>query len=620
MTAIDPHLMRLYHSTPAGKRSNTRVPVLLEWSGDPDTLRQFGFRIGTVIGNIVTAEMPLALLPRLEQIGVRSIEFGHRSSPGLNKSRVDIKADKLPPITGPEVGKGVIIGIIDTGIDYAHPSFQSAAANGRILYIWDRRFEVEKDRKIVNRRYPEEALPRGFSQQFQSGVEYIGKDIKKAVDAQIAAIKKGKKPRMLRCQDTGLAHGTHVAGIACGSGAPPDHVGDPLTYIGVAPQADLIVVALKDWTSTEILEAADYIRLRAGKLKRPCVINLSLGRSLGARDGSSLYERTIDSLTMHSPPAAVVISAGNAADDDMHASRQLKKGDTVSFALKVDNGDPAQSFTTEIWYGLRHPGDDSIGVEVVSPRGTSTGVVRPADRIKFLAVENSNIIAVTTDLNFPESQFNRIEVVIRRARKTSPAISPGAWQIKLTGLRIGNAADAGIFHAYLQRPSRDWKSGDPKLAVFTGALVNEASTLTIPGTAKEAIRVGSYITRPWPGHTDDGKLSEFSSRGPTLDKDARPPTIAAPGEVIISARASTAKRKTDGDYFLRMQGTSMAAPHVTGTVAAMLQVNPSLSQKDIVKILQRTARKVSEDQKANEWGSGKLDAEAAVSAAKPPDA
>lgn len=169
-------------------------------------------------------------------------------------------------------------------------------------------------------------------------------------------------------------------------------------------------------------------------------------------------------------------------------------------------------------------------------------------------------------------------------------------------------------HAYLARPNRVRKKPtDPKHAVFTGGAVSAASTVTIPGTATEAICVASYITKP---PADLGKLSPFSSHGPSLDAKARPPTIAAPGQVIHSTRAYNAQDGTG--FFLDMQGTSMAAPHVSGVVAAILQVNPTLKQKEIATILKDTARNVPGNPDPFEWGSGMLNAEEAVKKAKPP--
>lgn len=616
MTTIDPHLQRLYDATPARRRRSVRASVLLEWEGDPDVLRKFGFRVGTVIGNFVTAEMPLVLLPRLNELGIRSIEFGHRSTPMLDKSRVDIGADKIPPITGPNPGEGVIVGIVDTGIDYTHPSFQRAAADGRMLYIWDHRFQLEKPRKHFSRRFPEEALPRGFAEQFQYGVEYEQKGINEAIAAGIVAQSKGKRPRRLRCQDTPRAHGTHVAGIACGSGAPPATVGDPLIYTGIAPNADLIVVALdfaRGAKTDKVVEAVDYVRQRAKKLKRPCVINLSLGQSLGARDGSSKYEQMLDAIATDPPsstnPArAIVIAAGNDAAKAMHASAKVSQGATVSFTLNVEVNDPADGFEIEIWYGLRHP-DERMAIEVQSPKGKSTGSIGAGKSAKPVIVENGNVVTVYSAVK-TQNDANCITFFINRAkRKKASQISPGQWAINLTGTTIGHAGDSGEFHAYLARPNRDrTKASDPKFAVFAGA-VKQTSTLTIPGTAKEAICVVSYITKPI---AENGNLSAFSSRGPTLDAQARSPTIAAPGELIRSTRAYNAK--SGSGFFLDMQGTSMAAPHVTGVVAAMLQVNPELTQKEIVKILQDTARKVGGNP-VNEWGRGKLDAEEAVKVA-----
>jgi subtilisin family serine protease len=615
MTAIDPHLQALHDSAPASRRNDVMAPVLFEWDGDLDVLRAFGFRIITQVDDIIAAELPLALLPRVHELGLRAIELAQRSSPSLADSRIDIKADKIPAITGPKPGDGVIIGIIDTGIDYAHPSFHNAAGGSRILYIWDQRHSLEKPRKGIPRKYPEEALPRGFTNQFQWGVEYEKAGIDAAIAAEAVAIQKGKKPRKLRCIDSPLAHGTHVTAIASGTGAPPANPGGPLKEVGIAPHTELIVVAM-DFSSAsdpQFLAAIQYIQERAKQKGRPCVINMSFNEPFGARDGTSPYERSIDKLASK-PGAAIVCSAGNAASLGMHASGSVAQGGTTAIELRVASKDPANNFGIEIWYDLNGK-DDLIEVEVEGPgpNPKRTGFIKPGDPTKTAILDNKNVVTIMSDTTWPYNKFNRIYIEISRAVMNKlPLIKNGDWTIRLRGATIAGGADSGRFHAYLARERLGLdKPTDPALAIFMNA--DKASTVQLPATATKAIAVASYITTP---AADLGKLSDFSSRGPTLDKRKEPvPTLTAPGQLITAARASNAKEGKG--FFTDMQGTSMAAPHVTGVVAAMLQVKPTLDQDKILDILRKNVRKpAGSNPDPNHWGKGLLDGEAAVTAAK----
>jgi subtilisin family serine protease len=597
LTVIDPHLQWLYEDTPPHARALAQVPVVFEWHGDLDILVAFGMRLYATTGGIISADMPLSKLPEVHQLGIESIEMSRRAYPTLDVSRVDIEADQLQPVIGAETGKGVIIGIVDTGIDYTHASFRKADGTTRLLYVWDQRLTVVPSRP-GKPRYPGERLPDLTDKAYQWGVEYT----QSAINDALAV---GGRP--LRTRDTTEAHGSHVMGIAAGNGT--DKVGKPATaYVGIAPGADLIVVATdfvhaKDFTG--IRTGVEYILARAKQLGRPCVVNLSLSSPLGARDGLGLDEKAIDAL-LTDKGRAIVISCGNDANRKRHVKGQIAAGAKDTFTLKVDSKQTDERIDLEIWYGLKSVAE-RFDIEIRDPTGSAiqlaapaAGTATPTERRDTLG---SAAVSISSSVNLPRHAKNCIVIHIKRDSRLHP-IAAGSWSITLTGKVVGAGAQAGTYHGYLAA------HGNPKAppTIFTSK-VSLASTVTIPSTATKAIAVGSFMTKPPASkHT----LSEFSSQGPALDERTLP-LLCAPGQSIKSVKAFDPKDPIQ--TFVEKSGTSMAAPHVAGIVAGMLQVKPALKADAIAQILGEQAN-TPPAPAPNTWGHGRVDALNAVTAAK----
>jgi subtilisin family serine protease len=219
-----------------------------------------------------------------------------------------------------------------------------------------------------------------------------------------------------------------------------------------------------------------------------------------------------------------------------------------------------------------------------------------------LNMANGNRVFVDSRLGDPGNGDNRIFLTIGPG--TAASIEAGTWSFTLTGNTVVN----GRFDAWIQR-------GPPNtIAAFLAPHENQDCTISTPGTARQIITAGSYVTR---GGVI-GSASAFSSRGPT--RDGRPaPDVSAPGERIFSARATGIDAA--GDAYHALRGTSMAAPHVAGAAALMLQAAPTLTQQQIKDCLRSNARTdmITGGGPNTVWGAGKLDAAAAfLCAAAPP--
>jgi subtilisin family serine protease len=561
--------------------SEPTANVLIQFEGDLTAIEQAGFRARTVAGDVATGDIEIRRLGELEGLDtVKRMEasrvLGRELDLAVPESRVGTVH------TGPpgHRGAGVIVGIIDSGIDYTHEAFRMNDGTSRIIAIWDQGLAPQGS----------ESSPASFSY----GVEYR----KSAIDAALAAANPFTVVRHRDLQIPGDGfHGTHVAGIAAGDGSASGQGRPAFTFIGVAPEADIAVVAnnrgraagergLGD--SADTLDAIQYLFNLAALLGRPVVINQSQGDNVGPHDGSSILERGIDNL-LGDPGRAMVKSAGNEGARNRHASGTISASDpnSVQFVVPPNQVSPV---TIDIWYRS----SDQFDFSATPPRGAGSDAVSPGTTTA-LTLRNGNELFVDSDLNDPENGENRIFVVISAG--TAATVQRGTWSFTLQGA----AVTSGQWDAWIQRNSS---------AQFVPPFVNPARTISVPGTSREIITTGSYITRG----AGIGSVSSFSSMGPTRD-GRQAPTVAAPGQVLIAPQPTST-----GDTYGTMQGTSMASPMVTGTVALMLQKDPNLTQAQIRDCLTRTARSdaFTGTTPNNAWGAGKLDADAAFRCVRPP--
>lgn len=455
--------------------------------------------------------------------------------------------------TVPQTGNGVLVGIVDSGIDTDHPAFM---VNGttRILYYHD---------QITKQTYLADDINRGVA-----------------------------TPR----DDRG--HGTHVAGIAAGNG----NVRTP--YAGVAPAADLAVVKTT-LESADIATAVQDIFHYADKRGQPCVVNLSLGGHRGAHDGSSIMERTIDELS--GPGRIVVASAGNAGSSRIHASTVLERRKNnrwvADFELKSQliDGQLVGDLVVEIW----NQHEDKIHVHLRSPNGDLFSAPRQNDQefIKTVfKVDASHRVAFYSGDH---------QTTFRIIALAQPELLTG-WSLIVEGVDI----QVGSVHAWIAHT---------KMGAFTSGNT-QSHLVDMPGTAYSAITVASYATRrnwlsadpktPKVGYNSITleDISYFSSPGPTRDGDTKP-EIAAPGQYLIAplssyaplSRVPSEMRMKDCQY-AASQGTSMAAPYVTGAIALLLEKAPGIDWAEAKRRLIKSCRQDSFTSLGwnPKWGYGKI--------------
>jgi len=483
-------------------------------------------------------------------------------------------SDERRPPSLDATGRGVVIGIVDWGFDFAHPDFLNPNNSTRTLALWDQR----------GKPGPESPEPYGY------GIVHTREAINRAIASSDPYAALGYYPADA---DLGRgSHGTLVASIAAGN----SRGGGPL---GIAPEAELVFVHLATWgqdrsaklgNSVTLLEAIDFITRTAGE--RPCAINLSMGRTGEQHDGTTLVEQGLAAALRASPGHAICQSTGNYFQRRLHASGQLRPSEERTLVWEVSKADVTPN-EFEIWY----PGRDKMEVEIRSLAGSVSMRLKLGERGP-LVVNGQTVGKAYHRAIEPNNLDNHIDIFLYTS---APA---GEWEVTLIATDVVD----GRYHAWIERDAacQDCQSHfhleDAESTSTTGTICNGQRT----------IAVGAYNP-----HHPDQPLAPFSSMGPTRDGRLKP-DLCAPGVAILGARSAGRDPSNLGLRLTRMSGTSFATPHVTGTIALMLEAAPRpIRIEEIRNLLLANTRKISfSEELPGRLGSGYLNIERAVQATR----
>ena len=579
---------------PAGVEDG-RIPCFVRFSREGVAPGALGIRAQTAAGRLCTARLtPEEILRLAGRPEVARIEMGAPVRLLLDDSIPEIAADVVqdsdmesPPTYAGLTGQGVVVGIVDSGIDHAHPDFWEAGVT-RIHSLWDQ----------TNGDGPP---PDGFAY---------------GTECDASVIQSGACP-----EDDTDGHGTHVAGIAAGNGAGTGQGLPAYTYVGTAPEADLVIV--KTTLSTpDVVDGVAYVFAQAAGLGQAAVVNLSLGSHVGPHDGTDDIDEMLNALV--APGRIIVAAAGNETGDGIHAETLLIQDgtQTVTFDLPAYTPDDgADDFVVvDAWY----PGGTEVSLTVTTPNGHEVGPVAFGG-VADQATDDGTVYAVNA-ADDPSNGDENIYIQIDDFNGVPPA--SGTWTLEIQGTVVPAGAGASELDLWLG----NWSMPSESAPAFVTGL-EEEEIVGSPASADSVVAVGSYVTKAGWSSVDGndyiynppvtlGDISPFSSIGPRRD-GAFKPDVAAPGQGIHSTMSADMAANTvfiapDSAHVLN-QGTSMACPHVTGVVAMMLQGLGSLGPDDVISQFRNTSREdgFTEGVPNSTWGWGKIDAEGATTGITP---
>ncbi|MBR1391039.1 MAG: S8 family serine peptidase [Lachnospiraceae bacterium] len=504
------------HNLGVGFNEETKTwEVIVKYTGDIQRLmREYeGVQVTELLNEYAILVVPENLLDAVT--AQTEIEYMEKPKRLFFSVRQGTRASCILPLYGENYGlsgAGVLIAVIDSGIDYLHPDFCYADGSSRIRWLWDQSIPG--------------APPRGY----QIGTEYSQAQINEALrqpDRQSAY-------EICPSQDRS-GHGTHVAGIAAGNGRASDGINR-----GVAYESELIIVKLRNVQensfprTTELMMALDYVIGKAQQMGQPLAVNVSFGNNYGSHDGTSLLESYITDMSNRFK-SSIVIGTGNEGNTRIHKKETIQMGEIRETEIAVGAFEP--SLSLQIWKDY----SDRIAIRLQHPNGTVSGTIRFRSGTQRFSLGRTNIL-----LYYGEpSPYSVAQEIYIEFLPQGDYIDTGIWKVNCIPERIV----VGTYHM--------WLPSSAVLNESTGFLnPSVETTLTIPSTAEKIIAVGaydSYYNQP----------VAFSGRGyDRLDRLVKP-DLVAPGEDILSAAVG-------GGYTVK-SGTSMATPFVTGSAALLME-------------------------------------------------
>lgn len=520
-------------------RDDKEWELIVKYSGTLNELREIGIQVVELSNEFAILTVPESLVERLADFP--QIEYVEKPKRLFFQAANGRRVSCVPPVQNPPFslfGSGVLVAIIDSGIDYTNPDFRNDDGTTRIRNLWDQTIMGNP--------------PEGYL----IGTEFTREQIDEAIKQPTVPMRMQIVPSV----DVS-GHGTSVAGIAAGNGRGSRG----RIYRGVATQSELLVVKLGNPReegfprTTELMQAIDYVVRKALFYKQPVAINISFGNTYGSHDGTSLLERFIEDIA-NIWKSVICIGTGNEGRSAGHKAGIVRENEETVIQLAVQEQEPALNL--QIWKAYY----DIMDISFVSPSGERIGPIQEVLGTQRFSVGNTELLLYYGE---PSPYSTAQEIYVDFLPK-EVYINSGIWEIVLTPRKIisGNYAM--------------WLPSENVLNPGTAFLFpTETGTLTIPSTASRTIGVGAYDALTF-------SYADFSGRGQRGTGRLSKPDIVAPG---VNVTAPT----TSGTY-ASFSGTSFATPFVTGGAALMMEWgiikenDPYLYGEKVKAYMQRGAR------------------------------
>ncbi|MEL7117982.1 MAG: S8/S53 family peptidase [Bacteroidota bacterium] len=599
------------------KNTNNALRLIVELN-DPkalNRLKNMGAIVHTSVDRFHTIQIDRDRIGELGVIsGIERLYLGQKMQHSATSLAVEnVQAHRVHagenPLPRAYTGKGIVLGVIDTGVDFKHEDFRDPfdPSKSRISYIWDQTVDDG---------------PGTNPDQFVYGREWTKKDIENEF---------GENPMGLVTHlDSNRywgGHGTHVLSTAGGNN-------------GLAPEADLIMVA-SDLGFAEIIDGVRYIVEKAQELDKPCVINMSFGGNLNPHDGTDILSTTLDFMMENTDGLTICAAAGNSGESLRHwGGFDLTEEPSVMYGTGINN--------LGLYFRIPKEYVDSISLSVAvdsaffdSSRGDLLVPEKLIGQTEWMTiqelVDRQSGIPLGTFYHGDGSMAGEVFAfageeldyfwVLMEIDDGIPTIYDWELRKDMVDLYRIQVKGSGSFHAWMSAffpiiiddpawhgyPTEGFVSPDTKFSI------------SAPSDARNIISVGAYTNQQsWTNidqnvfnvNQEVGSLADFSSRGPTFDGRIKP-DITAPGKAVIAAVSSEKNNFYNRAILIDespravYSGTSMATPVVAGAVALLLEHNPFLDFQEIRDLISRTAV-VDDDVTAfgmapnNGFGYGKL--------------
>ena len=579
---------------------------------DDSKLTQQGIKIGTKAKDIWTAKIPLnAIHQFVKTQGIQYIDMDQPGYPELDTARKVTRVDSVHQgIYLPQsyAGKNVVIGIVDAGFDYTHPTFfDTTLTHFRIKRVWEQ--------KTTTGNAP---VNFGFGSEYSDSLSIWNKHF----------------------DVSETTHGTHVMGIAGGSGGGSS--ANNKRFRGMAFESELVAVAIypsaAHWLNTgsaDFLDGINYVFNYADAVNKPAVANLSWGCPLGPRDGTSLFSQACNNLV--GPGKIFVLSGGNNGSNNIHLKKTFTATDTtVHTVCTFSTNLIDKKNQLDIWGEIGKTFCMNFSLYTGYNKIDSTATICLDDSTHQYNLIGSNGDTCFITITTVASEFNGkphmlVQLYTRVTDRLVVSIKSNEGTVNMwQGIVINTSGYYGTFAK----------------TVFTWA-VNGDNLMTCGDlvSTEQALAVAAFNSKPsftnisgqnltYQGYTK-GAIAPFSSKGPTADGRVKP-DIAGPGLVLASSVSGVDSTYIVGgsDYssviasavspingqtysYAVAGGTSMSSPAVSGIVALLLQVDSTLNPVEVKDLLFNTAILDSKtgaipDTGSTIWGHGKVNAYGAM--------